>query len=173
MASALIAVLSAMALLFTLPVTAATATSQEPPQWSQLTPQQQAILAPLKNDWDGFKPQRRKKWLGIAKRYPALAPEKQQRIQSRMKRWASLTPEERNAARARFRKRDRKTPEQREAHRNKWEQYQALPESEKRKFRETPARKSPRRSDRDHPAPRPLLSPVPAVPAPSGITDTK
>ena len=31
--------------------------------WSQLTPEQQRILAPLKEDWPNIEPPRRKKWV--------------------------------------------------------------------------------------------------------------
>ena len=145
MARALVAILAAITLLFALPARseAASTAPLEQPKWSQLTPQQQQILAPLAKDWDGFVPSRRKKWLGIAKHYPTMTPEQQQRIQTQMKPWASLTPEERNVARANFKKKNKETAEQREARRKKWEQYQALPESEKKKFRERAARKSP------------------------------
>ncbi|MFY9329696.1 MAG: DUF3106 domain-containing protein [Georgfuchsia sp.] len=152
MARALVTILVAITLSFALPAGVAAATPQEQLKWSQLTPQQQQILAPLAKDWNEFSGHRRMKWLGIAKRYPAMTPEKQQRVQSRMKRWASLTPEERDAARAKFRK-DRGTPEQRQARRQKWKQYQALPESEKKKFREMANRKARSRQTDRQPAP--------------------
>lgn len=157
MARALVAIFAAITLSLAVPAPAGAATPAPlaQPKWSELTPQQQQILAPLAKDWDGFGSARRTKWLGIAKRYPAMKPEQQQRIQTQMKPWASLTPEERNAARANFKKEkkeDKETPEQREARRIKWEQYQALPESEKKKFREKAARKTPPKKPLTHPA---------------------
>jgi hypothetical protein len=53
-------------------------------QWSQLTPAQQRILAPLKDDWPNIEAPRRQKWLDIARRYPTMPPQKQERLQARM-----------------------------------------------------------------------------------------
>ena len=61
----------------------------------QLTPEQQRILAPLKDDWPNIEPPRRQKWLDIARRYPSMPPQKQERLQARMRQWAAMTPEER------------------------------------------------------------------------------
>ena len=36
------------------------------PSWSELSPAQKRILAPLSGDWDKMEGFRRKKWLGIA-----------------------------------------------------------------------------------------------------------
>src|SRR5476649_1464402 len=74
------------------------------PKWVQLNSEQQKILAPLANDWDGagFTDFRRKKWMGIAKRYPSMNPEEQQKLQTRMREWASLTQEQRRRARETF-----------------------------------------------------------------------
>src|ERR671936_305593 len=40
------------------------------PVWAELTAEQQAVLAPLKNDWDTLEPERRQKWIQIAKSHP-------------------------------------------------------------------------------------------------------
>ena len=171
MARALVTIFAAIALSLVVPASAwsATAAPLAQPNWSELTPQQQQILAPLAKDWDGFGSPRRMKWLGIAKRYPAMEPEQQQRIQTQMKPWASLTPEARNAARANFKKgkkESKETQEQREARRKKWEQYQALPESEKNMFREKAAKKKPPK--------KPLTPPVKlVVPALSNAATAK
>lgn len=172
MARALVAILAAITLSFALPALAGAATAaplEQQPKWSQLTPQQQQILAPLAKDWDGFSVPRRKKWLGIASHYPAMTPEQQQRVQTQMKPWAGLTPEERREARANFKKKNWETLEQREARRKKWEQYQALPEAEKMKLREKTTRKSLPRQTGNPSVAKPLKHPAPlGVPALSG-----
>ena len=176
MARAFVAILAAITLSFALPVAAGAATRAplEQPKWSQLTPQQQQILTPLAKDWDGFGDPRRKKWLDIASRYPVMTPEQQQRVQTQMKPWASLTPEERRVARANFKKKNWETPEQREARRKKWEEYQALPESEKKKFREKAARKTLPKPAGSPSLVKPLKHPVPpGVPALSGTAPAK
>ena len=70
------------------------------PAWAELTAEQQATLAPLKNDWDTLEPERRQKWIQIAKRYPRMKPLEQERVQRRMQAWAeyqALPPQERES----------------------------------------------------------------------------
>lgn len=81
-----------------------------------------------------------------------------------MKPWASLSAQERSAARANFkRKKNIETTEQREVRRKKWEQYQALPESEKMKLREKSVQKKTGRQSKSYVS-RPLTQPVPTHP---------
>ena len=68
------------------------------PDWAQLTPEQQRILAPLAEEWPKIDGPRRNKWIGIARHYPKMTPQQQERLQSRMKQWASMTPEQRTQA---------------------------------------------------------------------------
>ena len=82
MVKALAALISG--LCFALSAFAATADKKQP-DWSQLTPEQQQILAPLASDWSDFDDHWRKKWLLLAKRYPKMKPDEQQRIQTQMK----------------------------------------------------------------------------------------
>jgi len=175
MARTFVAILAAITLSLALPpARAVTTAAAGQTKWSELTPQQKQILAPLAKDWDGFGDSRRKKWLGIAKRYPTMTPEQQQRVRDQMKPWASLTPAERSVARANFNKKKKETPEQRESRRKKWEQYQALPEAEKKKFREKAARKTPPKRTASGSLPRPLTHPpVPIAPALSSTAATK
>ena len=68
------------------------------PLWSELSPKQQAVLAPLAADWETLDTTRRKKWVTIANRYPKMKPDEQARLQRRMQAWAALTPAERRVA---------------------------------------------------------------------------
>ena len=170
------AVLGAVSLILSLllsPAQAAPATPLQQPNWSELTPAQQQILTPLTKDWDGLESFRRKKWLGIAQRYPGMKPEQQQRVSTQMKAWAALTPQERNSARAKFKQQKKELPEQRAAHRQKWEQYQALPEPEKKKFREAAAKKRVRARSEARAAARSGNPSKPIIPALSGSAATK
>jgi hypothetical protein len=72
------------------------------PLWSELSPKQQAVLAPLAADWDTLDTTRRKKWVTIANRYPRMTADEQQRLQTRMRDWASLTPAQRRVARENY-----------------------------------------------------------------------
>ncbi|MDR2001086.1 MAG: DUF3106 domain-containing protein [Zoogloeaceae bacterium] len=108
--------------------------AQASPDWPELPPEAQAILAPLGPEWSKIDPDDRRKWLRIAERYPNMGEEKQARIQHRMIVWAKLTPEQRKAAREKYRNIKRASPEQREALKQMWQEYQALPEEEKARY---------------------------------------
>ena len=94
------------------------------PDWAQLTPDQQRILAPLASDWNNFDERRRKKWLLTAKRYPKMKPEQQQRLQAQMQAWANLTPEQRRVARENYKKLQKQPPEKKEAVKRSWKERQ-------------------------------------------------
>ena len=104
----------------------AAAAGKKAPDWSQLTPEQQQILAPLASDWNNLDERRRKKWLLTAKRYPKMKPEKQQRLQAQMRDWATLTPEQRSIARENYKKLEKQPPEKREVVKQKWHERQKL-----------------------------------------------
>jgi hypothetical protein len=72
------------------------------PLWSELSPKQQAVLAPIASEWDKLDTTRRKKWVTIANRYPKMTPDEQQRLQARMQDWVSLTPAQRRVARENY-----------------------------------------------------------------------
>lgn len=94
------------------------------PAWSELTPAQQKILAPLQADWDSLDTTRRKKWVTIANRYPGMKPQEQQRLQKRMTDWAKLTPAQRQEARERYLQIRKLSAQKRQEMRNQWQQYQ-------------------------------------------------
>ncbi|MBA3777131.1 MAG: DUF3106 domain-containing protein, partial [Betaproteobacteria bacterium] len=50
------------------------------PAWSELSPTERAVLAPLAPDWQNLDATRKQKWRGIAQRYPQLAPDEQLRV---------------------------------------------------------------------------------------------
>lgn len=127
---------------------------KEPPAWSELTPEQQRILAPLSREWGELDGTRRKKWIAIAKRYPKMTPKAQERLQKRMVEWANLTPEQRRAARERYEQIRRLSPEQRRQINRQWRAYQRAVASQ------------PDLSPSDPPAP-PEPSAAPAVPRPA------
>lgn len=122
----------AAALVSIAPAQAIAPASKGPP-WAELTAGQQEILGPLKPEWESMDRQPRLKWVGIAKRFPSMSPREQRRIQTRMQRWAKLTPEQRLVARNNYRKNvGALPPEQKKELQVKWQEYQALPEHEKR-----------------------------------------
>lgn len=118
--------LAALILGLCLALTAAAATTdKKQPDWAQLSPEQQQILAPLANEWNSLEERRRKKWLLLAKRYPKMKPEEQQRLQTQMRDWAKLTPQQRAIARENYKKLAKQPPEKREVIKQKWQEAQA------------------------------------------------
>jgi len=142
----------------------ASAAPKKQPDWAQLMPEQQQILAPLASDWNNFDATTRKKWLLTAKRYPKMKPEQQQRLQAQMRRWAELTPEQRRIARENYKKK-------REMVKRRWQ--------ERQKLKQAPATAAPTAAPATTapgatPAPAPPAAPVgnkaSIPPAPAGQT---
>ena len=94
------------------------------PAWSELTPAQQKILAPLASEWGAMDGTRRRKWVTIADRYPKMKPHEQQRLQKRMVDWAKLTPEQRTAARRKYQTLQKLPPDKRRDVIAQWQRYQ-------------------------------------------------
>jgi hypothetical protein len=127
------------------------------PAWSELTPAQQKVLAPLQTDWDSMDTTRRRKWVTIANRYPTMTPQAQKRLQKRMTDWAKLTPAQRQEARERYLRIRKLPPKKRQEVKEQWQQYQeslapaaepqpesgAAPESPPAPDPETPPESSP------------------------------
>jgi len=101
------------------------------PTWAELSAEQQAILAPLKPDWETLNNDRRRKWIGIAKRYPNMKPMEQERVQKRMDAWVKLTVEQRRQARENYKRIAKVPPEKRARLRQQWAEYQALSPQER------------------------------------------
>lgn len=113
-------------------------------QWANLTPAQQAVLAPLASEWDGLDAARKSKWLEIAARFHTLTPEQQARLRERMIDWTRMSPTERQQARVGFQSnpqlRDDKL--QSEKLQSKWEAYQALTPEERQALAQKGAEKA-------------------------------
>lgn len=101
------------------------------PLWNELTPAQQQALAPLAAEWNKLELIRKKKWLEIGNRFSAMKPDEQARMQERMREWAKLTPEQRRVARESFARTKKLNPDQKSA---QWQQYQQLPDEQKKKL---------------------------------------
>jgi hypothetical protein len=101
------------------------------PLWKELSRPQQIALDPLQAEWDKMEGLRKQKWLEIANRYSSMKPDEQLRVQERMRLWIKMTPEERRVVRENYTMSKKLDKTQKSA---KWEQYQQLPEAEKRKL---------------------------------------
>lgn len=140
----------------------------EKPMWKELSLAQQVALDPLKGEWDRMEAIRKQKWLEIANRYSSMKADEQQRVQERMRAWLKLTPEERRLARENYTLSKKIGKDQKSA---QWEQYQQLPEEEKRKLAADAATKKqvtnlPPKSQPKGVAPIKPAAPVAPPPAP-------
>lgn len=127
MAQARLALMLLAVCLFVLPAFGASSSGAKKPArpaWSELTPAQKQVLAPLEREWERLDTTRRRKWVTIANRYPKMKPLQQQRLQRRMNDWAKLTPEERQAAREKYQTLKKLPPDQRERFLRQWTEYQ-------------------------------------------------
>ncbi|MBM3388977.1 MAG: DUF3106 domain-containing protein [Betaproteobacteria bacterium] len=125
-------------------------------RWSRLSAGDQAILAPLKDDWAELSVDQRLKWLELSMRFPSMAVDEQQRVQDRMMQWARMTTAERGAARLNFQEIRQFTAKERL---EQWEAYQELAPQERKELAiraqaavQSPA--VPKRSDSSGPVPK-------------------
>ena len=101
------------------------------PLWNELTATQKNALAPLASDWNNIEVFRKKKWLEIGDRFVTMNPDEQLRVQERMRDWAKLTPDERRVAREIYTRTKKLNADEKSA---QWQQYQELPEEQKKKL---------------------------------------
>ena len=106
------------------------------PLWKELTPPQQVALEPLVSEWDKMDSVRKQKWLEIANRFASMKPDEQQRVHEKMRDWIKLTPEERRVARENYTRAKTMGAANKS---EKWEEYQQLPEEQKKKLAEQAA----------------------------------
>lgn len=142
MARIYLALLLVAKLILTTAVVHAFVSPLSQPSWTELSTEQQKILAPLSNDWSEMDAFQRKKWIGVAKHYPLMTEEEKARTQRRMTVWAKLTPEERKLARTKYKTLQKAPPEKKEAVKQKWEEYQGLPDGEKAQLKIKASRKA-------------------------------
>lgn len=121
--------LAALIVTFFLAFSAAAQTKSEPkkvakPAWTELSPAQQQVLAPLQAEWEQLDTVRRKKWVSIADRYPTMKPREQERLQKRMQEWAKLTPAERKVAREKYQSLKKQPPQKRDEVKRRWQEYE-------------------------------------------------
>ncbi|MBB5367058.1 MULTISPECIES: DUF3106 domain-containing protein [unclassified Janthinobacterium] len=117
-----------------------TAKSTDNPLWANLSHPQQEALAPLAAEWNKLSALRKQKWLDIASRFASMKPDEQARVHERMREWIKLTPEQRRMVRENYARAKRIDPGEKTL---QWEQYQQLPEEQKKKLAAEPVPKKP------------------------------
>lgn len=101
------------------------------PAWKELSVTQQQALSPLSTEWDKLDATHKSKWLALIKKFVSMKPDEQIRIQERMRAWVALTPDQRRVARESYARAKKLNTDQKSA---QWEQYQQLPEEQKKKL---------------------------------------
>jgi len=132
-------------------------------QWANLSRAQQAALQPLAGEWNKLDATRKQKWLDIANRFAAMKPDEQARVHERMRDWIKLTPEQRRTVRENYARAKKIDPGQKSA---QWEQYQQLPEEQKKKLAAEAVPKKVPVAKPDIRPPAVNAAPAPAIPAP-------
>ncbi|GAA0910194.1 DUF3106 domain-containing protein [Rothia nasimurium] len=97
-----------------------------PRAWKDLTARDQDVLKPLQQDWDGFPPDKKSRFLGKALQWRDLPDDKRAEIRDRIDHWQKMTPEERAQARANREKFKDLTPEQRQKLHDAFERFNNL-----------------------------------------------
>ncbi|WP_048438614.1 DUF3106 domain-containing protein [Caenimonas sp. SL110] len=101
------------------------------PAWTEISPAQREVLAPLAGTWDSVSEAQKRKWLALSDNFPKLAPAEQAKLRSRMTEWVGMSAQQRSQARLNFGESQKLAPDDKRA---KWEAYQALPPEEKTKL---------------------------------------
>lgn len=130
--------------------------AMEKPLWKDLSAAQQRALDPLKGEWDKLEGLRKQKWLEIANRYNGMKPDEQVRVQERMRDWVRLTPDQRRMVRENFARSQKVAPGPGQKS-VQWQQYQQLPEEQKKQL----AGKAPKKQVVNPPTP--TQSKIPTV----------
>lgn len=100
--------------------------------WSQLSPKQQELLEPLKNDWNSMSRSQKERWLQVGKKYESAPPERQATMRERIGTWSGMSPQEKAAARENF----KALKEKRQGERNSsWNSYQSLDPQQRDEFK--------------------------------------
>ncbi|WP_088101133.1 DUF3106 domain-containing protein [Xanthomonas retroflexus] len=110
-----------------LPAASALAQATAPlPNWEQLSPaQREALLAPLRDRWNGADSAQRQRMLSHGQRWQSMSPEERDKARRGLRRFEHMSPEQREQARALFGQMRDLTPAQRDAMRERWSQMTA------------------------------------------------
>ena len=60
------------------------------PHWSQLTEQEQSVLAPLQPEWNRYNPRKKQEFLALVGHWASLTPAEQTNVQLHLYDWALM-----------------------------------------------------------------------------------
>ncbi|MGV3468277.1 MULTISPECIES: DUF3106 domain-containing protein [unclassified Limnobacter] len=100
--------------------------------WSELSPKQQELLAPLKGDWNSMTDAQQERWLKVGRKYENEPEDRQAIMRERVSTWSELSPREKAAARENY----KALKEKRQGERNSsWNSYQSLDPKKRDEFK--------------------------------------
>ena len=102
------------------------------PLWMDLTPAQQAALAPFAPEWNTWPTTEKKAWVNLADKLPGMSPERQAKAKRRILEWANLSPEQRSTARANFRLAKELSAKEKA---QEWRNYQSMTQEQREVLR--------------------------------------
>ena len=141
------------------------AVAADKPMWKDLSEPQKSALLPLADEWDHMDNLRKQKWLDIGNRFASMNPDEQHRVHERMREWLKLTPEQRKTARENYASTKKIDKTNKSA---QWEQYQQLPEEEKKKLAADAVKKKQAAALPKNAAPKPGVPPLKTPPGVPG-----
>lgn len=103
------------------------------PAWSELSPEQQTALHPLKKLWPEINQAQKRKWLAVSRNYHELPEQEQLTMHARMRDWVRMDPRERSQARLEYARAQTLSVDERRA---RWEAYLALSDEERKALAE-------------------------------------
>ncbi|HEX7348897.1 MAG TPA: DUF3106 domain-containing protein [Rhodanobacteraceae bacterium] len=109
---------------------------EAPLPWGSLSPTQQRMLAPVRNQWTRMPAARQQHLAARAEHWAGLPPAHQQLIQQRLTRWAAMTPAQRRELRANARAFRSLPPAERARISAAYRRFQSLPPAKRRAMRE-------------------------------------
>lgn len=132
------------------------------PAWKDLSVAHREALLPLASEWDKLDAAHRAKWLQIGQKFTSMNPEEKNRIQERMRAWIAMTPEQRRVARDTYVQTKKLNTDQKSL---QWQQYQQLPEEQKKKLADEVAKNKVAALPPTHSKPR-LVPPIKSLKKP-------
>ncbi len=102
------------------------------PLWMDLTPAQQAALAPFAPEWNTWPTAEKKAWVNLADKLPRMSAERRVKAQRRILEWANLSPEQRTTARANFRLAKELSAKEKA---QEWRNYQSMTQEQREVLR--------------------------------------
>ncbi len=100
--------------------------------WSDLSAEQQRMLAPLQGEWAQMNPWRQHRLAHHATRWATLPVARQQDIRNRLTHWAAMTPDQRRQLRENARAFHDLTPAQQAKVTDAFQRFQSLTPTERR-----------------------------------------